>query len=281
MKSFANPVLLLAVIMMLAVQVHYSGEVAPEAAATISAWVMTLCAVGLLVNGVLAVSRALAHRSGVLMLVLWSVFYLVLGSTAWLLSTHTDEAAREDAAALNTMLAAWQQDDAEYPFAVSAEQKESLLTLAARSGRVSVVQQILSLPAAASSHTDALQQAALAAAEAGQTDVLKAMLNAGVAADAPCQGSTPLHAAVVNGRMRTAQMILEAGTKPDAVDAEGYTPLMHAAVNGDVPMVKLLLKHGANPAVKTPQDGRDAASMTSNEDIEALLAPAQNTQGED
>lgn len=280
MKSFANPVLLLAAIVMLAVQVHYSGEVDPEAAAHISAWVMTLCAVGLLVNGVLAVSRALAHRSGVLMLVLWSVFYLVLGSTAWLLSTHTDEAAREDAAALNTMLAAWQRDDAEYPFAVSAEQTESLLTLAARSGRVSVVQQILSLPAAAS-HADALQLAALAAAEAGQTDVLKAMLNAGVAADAPCQGSTPLHAAVVNGRMRTAQMILEAGTKPDAVDAEGYTPLMHAAVNGDVPMVKLLLKHGANPAVKTPQDGRDAASMTSNEDIEALLAPAQNTQGED
>lgn len=279
MKAFANPVLLLVSIVMLAMQVHYSGEVAPEAAANISAWVMTLCAVGLLVNGVLAVSRALAHRGGVLMLVLWSVFYLVLGSAAWVLSTHTDEAAREDAAALNTMLAAWQRDDAEYPFAVSAEQTESLLTLAARSGRVSVVQQILSLPAAAS-HTEALQHAALAAAEAGQTDTLQNLLNSGVAADAPCQGSTPLHAAVVNGRIRTAQMILEGGTKPDAVDAEGYTPLMHAAVNGDVPMVKLLLKHGANPAVKTPQDGRDAASMTSSEEIENLLSPAQNAEGE-
>lgn len=277
MKSLANPVLLLAVMVMLAVQVRYSGMDAPEVTGRISAWVMTLCVVGLLVNGVLALSRALAHRGKVMMPVIWSFFYLVLGSTAWVLATNVDEDARADAAALNTMLAAWPRDNAEYPFAVSEEQGESLLHAAARAGRVSTVREILSLPTAAT-HADELQLAALAAAEAGQTETLQALLNAGVKADAPCQGSTALHAAVVNGRMRAAEMILEGGAQPDATDADGYTPLMHAAMNDDVPMVKLLLRHGANPAAKSAQDGRDAASMSRSEEVEALLSTEENAK---
>lgn len=277
MKSLANPVLLLAVMVILAVQVHYSVDGPPEVAGGISAWAMTLCAVGLLVNGALALSRALARRRRVMRLVIWSFFYLVLGSTAWVLATNADEEARADAAALKAMLAAWPQDDAEYPFTATQETAECLLTVAARSGHLSVLQKVLSLPAAPA-HTAELLQAAQAAAEAGQTAALQALLDAGVKADAPCRGGTALHAAVANGRMRAAELMLERGANPDTADADGYTPLMHAAMNDDAPMVKLLLKHGANPDIKTAQDGRDAASMTRSGEVEALLSPADSTR---
>lgn len=277
MKSLANPVLLLVVMVILAVQVQYSIAESPEAAGSISAWAITLCAVGLLVNGVLALSRALAHRGKVTGLVIWSFFFLVLGSTAWVLATNTDEEARADAAALNAMLAAWPRDDAEYPFTASPETPETLLTIAARSGRLSVVQNVLSLPSAAA-HTAELLQAAQAAAEAGQTAVLQALLDAGVKADAPYRGGTALHAAVANSHLRAAELMLERGANPDTADADGYTPLMHAAMNGDAPMVKLLLKHGADPAAQTAQDGRDAASMTHSEEVEALLSPADSAK---
>ena len=90
--------------------------------------------------------------------------------------------------------------------------------------------------------------------------------------DALCGGTTALHAAAVNGRLKTAEFLLESGANPDTADAEGNTPLMHAAINEDVPMARLLLRHGANPALKNTQDGRDAASMTRSGELETLLS---------
>lgn len=274
MKAFANPVLLLVIVIMLAVQVQYPGGDAPEVSAGIAAWVMTLCAVGLLVNGVLAISRSLARRGHVMMPVLWSCFYLVLGSTAWVLATNADDEERADSAALAAMLGAWPENDVEYPFAVSPEHPECLLVLAARAGSAPTVERVLAQGNTAA-HANELHLAAMAAAEYGRTAVLPALLNAGVAADAPCQGTTVLHAAVVNGKLKAAQLLLQAGAKADAADADGYTPLMHAALNEDAPMVKLLLEHGADPALKNPQDGRDAASMTRSGEVEALLTPGE------
>lgn len=270
MKSFANPVLLLAVIIMLAVQVRYSAE-AGDAAAGLAAWVMTLCAVGLLVNGVLAVSRALAHRAGALMSSLWAVFFLVLGCGAWVLTANGDEAAREDAAALRALVEAWPADDAEYAFAARTDGGESLSSLAAKAGRTDVLERILAQPNAAA-HVEDLQVAAQAAAEWGRLDALRRLLESGVRGDALCGGTTALHAAAVNGRLKAAELLLESGANPDTADAEGNTPLMHAAINEDVPMARLLLRHGANPALKNTQDGRDAASMTRSGELETLLS---------
>ena len=274
-KSFANPVLLLAVIIMLAVHVRYSADAGEAAAVSVAAWVMTLCAVGMLVNGVLALSRALAHRAGAPMLAVWAVFFLILGCGAWVLTTNSDEAAREDAAALRTMVDAWPADDAEYPFIARSENDESLLQLAAKAGRTDMLERALSLPNAAA-HADDFLAALQTAAESGQLEALRLLLDSNVRGDALCSGTTALHAAAVNGKLKAAELLLERGAAVDTADADGNTPLMHAALNGDAPMVRLLLKRGANPAYKNPQDGRDAASMTRSEEVERLLAPQEN-----
>ncbi len=274
-KSFANPVLLLAVIIMLAVHVRCSADAGEAAAVSVAAWVMTLCAVGVLVNGVLAVSRALTHRSGSPMLAVWAVFFLILGCGAWVLTTHGDEAAREDAAALRAMVDAWPADDAEHPFLARSENGESLLQLAAKTGRTDVLRRSLSQQNAAA-HAEDFQTALQTAAECGQLDTLRLLLDSDVRGDATSNGTTALHAAAVNGKLKAAELLLERGATVDMADADGNTPLMHAALNEDVPMVKLLLKHGANPAYKNPQDGRDAASMTRSEEVEHLLAPQDN-----
>lgn len=274
-KSFANPVLLLAVIIMLAVHVRCSADAGEAAAVSVAAWVMTLCAVGLLVNGVLALSRALTRRSGAPMLAVWAVFFLILGCGAWVLTTNSDEAAREDAAALRTMVDAWPADEEEYPFIARSENDESLLQLAAKAGRTDVLGRALSQPNAAA-HADDFQAALQMAAENGQLDVLRLLLETGMRGDALCNGTTALHAAVVNGKLKPAELLLKRGAAVDTPDAEGNTPLMHAALNEDAPMVRLLLKHGANAAYKNPQDGRDAASMTRSEEVEQLLSPQEN-----
>ena len=273
-KSIANPVLLLAVVIMLAVHVRYSADAGDAAAVSVAAWVMTLCAVGMLVNGVLALSRALSHRAGAHKLAAWAVFFLILGCGAWVLTTDSDEAAREDAAALCTLVDAWPADDAEYPFIARSENDESLLQLAAKAGRADVLERALSLPNAAA-HADDFLAAMQMAAECGRRDALQLLLDSGMRGDSLCNGSSALHAAVVNGKLKAAELLLERGAAVDTPDADGNTPLMHAALNEDVPMVRLLLKHGANPAYKNPQDGRDAASMTRSEDVERLLDPQE------
>ncbi|KAI0695873.1 asparaginase-domain-containing protein [Cerioporus squamosus] len=62
----------------------------------------------------------------------------------------------------------------------------------------------------------------------------------------PASGRSPLHAAVLNGSTRAANILLEAGALVHVRDALGHTPLYYAARQGHEDLVDLLVKTGAN-----------------------------------
>ncbi|KAI1791688.1 asparaginase-domain-containing protein [Ganoderma leucocontextum] len=62
----------------------------------------------------------------------------------------------------------------------------------------------------------------------------------------PASGRSPLHAAALNGAMRAASTLLEAGALVHVRDMLGHTPLYYAARQGHEELVDLLVKAGAN-----------------------------------
>lgn len=92
-----------------------------------------------------------------------------------------------------------------------------------------------------------------AAAALGDEETVGSRLAAdrGLAHAANPFGSTPLHFAAWAGRKGTAQALLDAGAKVDALDRHGRSPLFYAACwgrHGD--MVELLRKHDAQTSLK-------------------------------
>lgn len=61
--------------------------------------------------------------------------------------------------------------------------------------------------------------------------------------------STPLHTAAMHGRYEIAELLLELGANPNAVDRYGYTPLHTAANFGKDDLILLLLAHQADPSM--------------------------------
>ncbi|KAJ8501659.1 hypothetical protein ONZ51_g442 [Trametes cubensis] len=59
-------------------------------------------------------------------------------------------------------------------------------------------------------------------------------------------GRAPLHVAALNGAMKSAEMLLEAGALVHVRDGLGHTPLYYAARQGHEGLVDLLVKAGAN-----------------------------------
>ncbi|KAI0351480.1 L-asparaginase [Trametes cingulata] len=59
-------------------------------------------------------------------------------------------------------------------------------------------------------------------------------------------GRAPLHVAALNGALKSAEMLLEAGALVHVRDSLGHTPLYYAARQGHEDLVDLLVKAGAN-----------------------------------
>ena len=91
--------------------------------------------------------------------------------------------------------------------------------------------------------------ALMAAAEAGETEVARFLLEKGADPNRGTRGSweTPLMLAIVQGRVEMVPLLIAAGADVDFQDAEsGVTPLMMAAVEGHRQLTELLLEAGAN-----------------------------------
>lgn len=88
-------------------------------------------------------------------------------------------------------------------------------------------------------------------------------------------GYTPLGEAVRLGETALVEPLLQAGARPDAVDALNNTPLLYACLNGDLAVAERLLKAGANPKFRR-KDGQTplhfAAAHSSPELVNLLLA---------
>lgn len=97
------------------------------------------------------------------------------------------------------------------------------------------------------------------AAESGQLEIVRSLLDAG--ADPDHGGvTTPLEAAVVEGHAEIAQILIKAGADVNRAVEDGFTPLMTAAATGDLLLVEALLGAGARPR-KTNDEGHTAISL--------------------
>jgi ankyrin repeat protein len=91
------------------------------------------------------------------------------------------------------------------------------------------------------------------ATEAEQTDVVRALLDAGVQPDSrtrfpssPTQArATALHLAAAGGHPEVARVLIEAGASSHVQDARGQAPLHLAAAANDPAMIDRLLEAGA------------------------------------
>jgi ankyrin repeat protein len=86
------------------------------------------------------------------------------------------------------------------------------------------------------------------AAEVGDTEILKLLLDAGASADSPNEdGQTALHAVARTGNVEAAKLLLDRGATIDArEDFGGQTALMWASARRHPAMIELLLARGAN-----------------------------------
>lgn len=111
----------------------------------------------------------------------------------------------------------------------------------------------------------------------GDTARVRALLKQGVDVNAAmADGMSPLHWASQKGDLSSAQVLVYAGARVDAVTRNGnYTPLHLAAREGRSAIVKLLLANGADPMAATSTGGATALHFAAGhgdaETVKALL----------
>jgi ankyrin repeat protein len=102
-------------------------------------------------------------------------------------------------------------------------------------------------------------------ARAGETDTLRAYVEAGVPADLTNgKGDTLLMLAAYHGHAATVRMLTELGADPDRANDRGQTPLAGAVFKKESDVVRALLDAGAEPSAGTPS-AIDTARMFANE----------------
>ena len=104
---------------------------------------------------------------------------------------------------------------------------------------------------------------------------VRIMLDEGVAVDAPqADGTTALHAAVLNDDLAIVDLLLGAGAGVNLANRYGVTPLALAASNGDPVMIRRLLNAGADVNARS-REGQtilmNAALNGNSNAISALL----------
>jgi ankyrin repeat protein len=85
-------------------------------------------------------------------------------------------------------------------------------------------------------------------------------------------GTTALHWAAHWNDVDTANLLIGAGAKANAVTQLGITPLMLACTNGNAAMVQTLLKAGANVAVARPSGETPLMTCSRTGNVEAVNA---------
>jgi ankyrin repeat protein len=84
------------------------------------------------------------------------------------------------------------------------------------------------------------------AAYLGRTEIVRALLDAGVLPDENLAYASALAAAALGGKIEAACILVDAGATLDSADETGMTPLIHAARGGHIVVVRYLVEAGAN-----------------------------------
>jgi hypothetical protein len=169
-RDFYNPLLLLIVVILLSCRISHVGD-----AGSLEVWVMAICATGFVLDGALALARALTQRPSV-MCVVWAMVFLLVGCSTWIMATTNQGVETDDLEAYRTMYQQY-RDGAD----VNArnENGDTLLMLAVECGKENVVRTLLS-----NSYLTAeqLPQAAMRAVIVNRVHELQLLLEAGVPA---------------------------------------------------------------------------------------------------
>ncbi len=115
MKDYANPILLLIIIALLSWKV----SMGIETPGTVELWLLTLCVTGCIVNGLLAIARALASKKAV-MGVVWSMVYLIFCSCSWV-TFREEKDYRAEIAIYNELNTKWHSENCN-PFSLKDEE---------------------------------------------------------------------------------------------------------------------------------------------------------------
>lgn len=257
-RDFYNPLLLLIVVILLSCRISHVGD-----AGSLEVWVMAICATGFVLDGALALARALTQRPSV-MCVVWAMVFLLVGCSTWIMATTNQGVETDDLEAYLTMYQQY-RDGAD----VNArnENGDTLLMLAVECGKENVVRTLLS-----NSYLTAeqLPQAAMRAVIVNRVHELQLLLEAGVPADSAVGGTTLLCAAAAYGNHAAVSLLLEKGASPTQSDESGVSPLSNAVISGNTRVVKRLIEAGASPAAADP-DGRMPASYSRSEKMDQAL----------
>jgi len=93
------------------------------------------------------------------------------------------------------------------------------------------------------------------------------------------QRYTPLHLAARRGKGEIVKHLIEKGHGVDMYTRDGWTPLHHAAQAGRLVCVKLLIDGGANPMMPVRATRKTAIDLTTDPEMEKLLAEAMVEAG--
>jgi len=81
---------------------------------------------------------------------------------------------------------------------------------------------------------------------------------------------SPLHVAARRGSESAAEILLQKGALPDAIDCDGRTPLHIAVEKNEAGVVRVLLAAGADPSV-TGKRGRTAIDLAREKNRTRIL----------
>ncbi len=257
-RDFYNPLLLLLVVVLLSCRISHVGD-----AGSLEVWVMVICATGFVLDGALALARALTQRPSV-MCVVWAMVFLLVGCSTWVMATANQGVETEDLDAYRTMYAQYREGA---DVNARNENGDTLLLLAVECGKENVVRTLLGN---SDLTAEQLPQAAMRAIITNRVPELQMLLEAGVAADSATGGTTLLCAAAAYGNHAAVELLLEHGANALLADETGVSPLSNAVISGNTRVVKLLREAGASPTAADP-DGREPASYSRSEKMDAAL----------
>jgi ankyrin len=140
------------------------------------------------------------------------------------------------------------------------------LIKAARSGSAVAVKALLAKKVDVNAPGVDSSTALHVAVHEGHLDVANLLLNAGAKPDLPTRYKiTPLSIAAENGDAAMIERLIKAGADPNGTSREGETVLMTAALNGKTDAMRMLLKNGAKVNVAEPFKGQTALMWAAGE----------------
>ena len=153
------------------------------------------------------------------------------------------------------------------PNAQEGKGGQTALMWAVSERQSAVAEELVRHGADVNAHSKTGFTALMFAAQQGDTDCARILLDAKANANEaiPKSGATPLIIASSIGKPDVVALLLDKGANPNAVDANGFTSLHHAVRDSDygvdpaskataVTIVKTLLAHGANPNARLALD---------------------------